>query len=151
MLNLLQNPDGERLATTPSPIKKDAVRTPDSTHSKSYLSGSVACQGLSVNVLCRAADELGFYILYTPLYHLYRHLQPQTLIILKILGCPVFGGKEKGDSPKPAYAATSEQWTKFTGLQASPPRLNERLNVLFINHFPPTRIESLFSIFQWER
>ena len=24
------------------------------------------------------------------------------------------------DSPKPAYAATSEQWTKFTGLRASP-------------------------------
>jgi len=46
VLNLLQNPDEERLATTPSPIKKDAVRTPDSTHSKSYLSGSVACQGL---------------------------------------------------------------------------------------------------------
>jgi hypothetical protein len=27
---------------------------------------------------------------------------------------------KKGDSPKPAYAATSEQWTKFTGLRASP-------------------------------
>ena len=77
-------------------------------------------RGYSVDVLYRAADELGFHILYTPLYHLYRHLQPQTLIILKILGCPVFGGKEKGDSPKPAYAATSELWTKFTGLLASP-------------------------------
>jgi hypothetical protein len=101
VLNPLLNPDEGRLATTPSPIKKDAVRTPDSTHSKSYLSGSVACQGLSVNVLCRAADELGFYILYTPLYHLYRHLQPQTLTILKILGCPArfcqaLKEKEKG-------------------------------------------------------
>ena len=53
-------------------------------------------RGYSVDVLYRASDELGFYILYTPLYHLYRHLQPQTLIILKILGRPVFGGKEKG-------------------------------------------------------
>jgi len=45
-------------------------------------------RGYSVNVLDRAADELGFHILYTPLYHLYRHLQPQTLTILKILGRP---------------------------------------------------------------
>ena len=28
--------------------------------------------------------------------------------------------KNNWDSPKPAYAATSEQWTKFTGLLASP-------------------------------
>jgi len=28
--------------------------------------------------------------------------------------------KNNWDNPKPAYAATSEQWTKFTGLRASP-------------------------------
>ena len=33
--------------------------------------------------------------------------------------CFIFVVK-KGDSPEPAYAATSEQWTKFTGLRASP-------------------------------
>ena len=28
--------------------------------------------------------------------------------------------KNNWDNPKPAYAATSERWTKFTGLRASP-------------------------------
>ena len=86
MLNPLLNPDEGRLATTPSPIKKDAVRTPDSTHSKSYLSGSVACQGLPR--LMSFTEPLTNWGSISSIHHYTTyigHLQPQTLIILKIL------------------------------------------------------------------
>ena len=79
------------------------------------------------------------------------YLQVETLENLEIFLPPSWGEaggaasilsspkrKRKGDSPKPAYAATSELWTKFTGLRASPliPTKDEMFYLSITFHVP---------------